>query len=812
MSNLTDWIKYELYPALFEHIDSAFPEHDFRRFAGGWRSQTYINGQAHSNRQDKTVVSKKAPGIMLEQGGETISLVNYVMRRDNAAFIEALGTLADKAGIQLPPGSASDPESYQKHKDRTALLETCNSYFTWCLQNAKGAKETKTYLHERGYAPADITAMELGFIPSQSKLHDYLTGKGFSKESIEEAVNLSADTRIGTTHKLSIPYRSGGILKGFKFRTIGDAVPKYLNSPGLDRLGGFFNLSGITGNKDVIIVEGELDSLHATVKGIDNVVAIGSSAVSPTQVEDAIRRGAKRFTICLDTEPGKEESTVNSVNRVIQVILDYSVNSVYIVTLPDLGGTKTDPDRLIKELGPDAFRRCINAAEVWYQHRLYTLFNKYGKIQQTPEGLQNKDIANLLDEVVETAARIPQPIDRDIFRNLFLGHEAVKSLGITAESLAATVERLVYNRDKEQQAKQFTRLISEAKTLHESGDTDKAIGLLDTRLKDVKLKDKASAFGPLLVQIKEEDIRQRQSEKPQSLKSGLRIGGEDLLLPAGAISIVAAPTSHGKTSMLINMALNVAEAYPEKEVYFFSFEEDGDSILINTLNTYQNINLSANNRRSIKEYFATGKTDFIKAESRHRFESGKSRFFRELIDTRRLNIHYTAYDADTLTEAIHWLHKNTKAGVVFIDYMQLLHKGQKGKTKYNSRQEELKQICLDLKDAAVETGLPVILGAQFNREVINQLRLHATKIGEAGDIERIANVVLGFWNNNFRPLATDGELNEISQKGAAAPDSLYAVLLKNRGGKAGLEEILDFNGNTGRISNGGAGSDTYFVN
>ncbi len=76
--------------------------------------------------------------------------------------------------------------------------------------------------------------------------------------------------------------------------------------------------------------------------------------------------------------------------------------------------------------------------------------------------------------------------------------------------------------------------------------------------------------------------------------------------------------------------------------------------------------------------------------------------------------------------------------------MQLLHKGQLGKNKYGSRQEEIKQICLDLKDVAVETGLPLILGAQFNREVVNPARLHYTKIREAADIEQIANLIIGF--------------------------------------------------------------------
>ena len=153
--------------------------------------------------------------------------------------------------------------------------------------------------------------------------------------------------------------------------------------------------------------------------------------------------------------------------------------------------------------------------------------------------------------------------------------------------------------------------------------------------------------------------------------------------------------------------------------------------------------------------------------------------------------------AKCLKEVFYKGHHITKPGAIFIDYIQLLNLPE-GKYKTYSRQEEIKEICIALKDVAVETGLPIILGAQFNREVVNQLRIHATKIGEAGDIERIANLIVGFWNNNFKPLATDGELREI---GSITPDTLYTTILKNRGGRVGLEETLSFNGNTGKIKN-----------
>ena len=803
---ITDWIKDELYPTLFESIDRALPELSFYRWSGGWRSSLKLDlTSPKTKRKDKTVVSKKAPGYILEQGGDVLSLVDYVMRRDGVEFIQAVETLADVVGLQLPKGEFNQ-ESYQRYKDQATLLEDCNSYFIYCLENSTGADEVRAYLSSRGYSYEDVKAMELGYIPDQDKLFKYLLSKGYSQSLINEVVKLNKG--IGSTHRLTIPYRSGGSVKGFKFRTVGDATPKYLNSTGLDRLGGFFNLSGIKGDKDVVIVEGELDSLSATARGVENVVATGGSSIASDQVKDAIRRGAKSFTLCLDTEPGKEEETAKRITSAIEVILGEGVNRVYIVTLPDLGGGKTDPDRLIKESGVEAFREALRGALSYYEYNLQETLNKYGKIEEEI-GLQPKDIDRLLDEVVETASQIPDATDRDRYKKLFTSLEAIKELGISEESLSITVDRLTSTRDKEAQAKEFKKLLSEATQLQDKGETDKALELLDSKVKEVKLKDKATEFSSLMIPIKENELKERQANKPESLNSGYTIGGEPLLLPSGAISIFTAPTSHGKTTFLINLALNVATASPDKETYLFSYEEDGDSILINTLNTYLDEEISSNNRRTLKSYFTTGSTEYIKSQSKEYFTSTKDKFFRELIETRRLNIHYSSYNSDTLIEAIRYLHKHAKPGAIFIDYIQLLNLPE-GKYKTYSRQEEIKEICIALKDVAVETGLPIILGAQFNREVVNQLKIHATKIGEAGDIERIANLIVGFWNNNFKPLATDGEQNEINNKGATTPDTLYTTILKNRGGRVGLEEILSFNGNTGKIKNSSSSGSSYF--
>lgn len=797
MSKITDFLHEDLYPQLYGSIDRVFTEHDFKRYPGGWRSKTYLDGKAHNSRADKTVITQQAPGRILEQGGDCMSLVDYVIRRDGVDFIQAVRTLAQAVGLELPAGDIS-PE----YKERQSLLEDCNSYFIHCLTTAKGSDKVRAYLNERDYSEAEINAMELGYIADQAKLFKHLQDRGHSERLIEDAITIDKDSRIGSSHVLTIAYRHGGTIKGFKFRAIEEATPKYLNTSGLDRSGGFFNLSGIKGDKDLVIVEGELDSLHATVKGIDNVVATGGSSINEVQVRDAIRRGAKSFTLCFDTEPGKERQTEIAVNRAIEVILGAEVNRVSIVILPNLGGAKTDPDSYIKAAGKDAFIDLVREAAPYFEYRLQLIIDKYARIQdQRPDGLLNgKDVSNLLEDVIQTALKITDPIDRDRFKKAFIDLEGIQNYGITEKALSDTLDKITTTRERQAQARDLGELINKASELHSLGEVGRALEILEDRLGEVRLKDKATEFSSLLIPVSEAEIKKRLATKPESLDTGYKIEGEELLLPSGAITVIAAPTSHGKTTLLLNMAITISKAYPDKETYFFGFEEDGDTILLNALNTYIDEDISKNNRRSITSYYSTGSQEFMTPGARETFTKRKEAFFSELVQTKRLNIRYTDYDTDTLIDAIRFLHKNANPAAIFIDYIQLLNLPEGKYTTY-SRQQEMKKICDKLKDVAVKTGLPIVLGAQFNREVVSHLKIHATKIGEAGDIERVANLILGLWNTNFDAEGTEGELKEINKLKSEYPNSLFTKILKNRGGRVGLEDILDFNGNTGKITN-----------
>lgn len=800
MSTLNEWINDTLYPAVFEQADTVFPEHNFQLIRGNWHSQTRLFGDPYPGRKDKTKINKGAPHWIFEEGDRGLSLVDYVSERDNKTFIESVMALADKVGLQVPPNPNFDLEGFKAFKERSSILETLNDYFKYILLNHADGKDVKDYLNnKRGYGDDEIEAMGLGCITSTERVQAYLKKKGYSDTIIEESVlkglkNSEGELRasIGKTYKLTIPFRSAGYIRGFKFRAIDDAVkPKYINTTGLDKVGGFFNISPLKGDKDLVIVEGELDALYSTISGIENVVALAGHDINPEQIADAKKKGAKRVTICMDYEPGGKTQEAN-LKALDKLKGDIGIK-VYIAEFPGTGSTKIDPDSFIGSEGVEAFRSVIKNAQASWFYILKTILSKY-----SGKNLTYKETDDFKEEIYLAGSEISNPVDRDLFLKTFTDHVQ----NITKEAIAAVVDNLRYKRDREEQNKALKRLLSEARGLQESGNLSDAISLLERSAKSLKGKDKKGLFNDLVTPVTESGIRLRQIDKPESIFSGFRINGEDLFIPSGALTLFAAPTSHGKTTILINTLINVAERHGDKQHYLLSFEEDGDTVLISALNTFINADLSRNNRRSIKSYYLNGGTDMYPGIL-EKFQTEKNRFFSEYINTGRINIKYVNYDSDSLIEAIRFLASNGNVGSIFIDYIQLLKK--KG-GKFFSRQDELSAICQDLKDVSVETGLPIIFGAQFNREVVNLLKIHETKLREAADIEQAANLIVGFWNNTKKSILSDNERKEIGDKlvngrPVDLPNSIYAIVLKQRGGVAGGEELFDFNGNTGRVAN-----------
>ena len=427
-----------------------------------------------------------------------------------------------------------------------------------------------------------------------------------------------------------------------------------------------------------------------------------------------------------------------------------------------------------------------------YKYQLRALFDKYGAIQEESGGLTDKETDNLLDEVIKISLGL-EPIDRDIFKKDFLSLETIKELGITEESLSITLDRLTSTREKEAQEKAFKKLLSEATELQDLGETKKALELLETKVKEVKLKGAESLLPPPMSFT---TLLEEIATIPQGYRTGYPSLDKFIDFTPGAISLIAGRPSHGKTTFMFNLLLEMAKLYPEEKFYFFSYEEPVRNISVKLLNrltgmdlkpSFSDYNLSTpTNYEFLKNYIKTRRTDIPW------IEEGK-RQLKELIDSQRITLIGENYSVEDLSKLIGHLQKKEKIGAVFIDYIQRMRTERRTQDK----RTEIAHISDQTLQIAKDTGLPIILGAQLNRATTSTANKKPTleNLKEAGNLEEDANLVLSVYNESREKEETpEGE----SYKGVREVE-LEIKALKNREGEVNQTASLTFDKWTGLV-------------
>lgn len=780
VKDITGWIREELYPVLFDRIPEALPEHSWTQDGRGWKSKTYLDGSSHKERSDKTKILKAQPGRIFEEGGDGKSLVDYVMDRDRLPFIDAVKRLAAVAGLQLPSLDVKDQEAYRQAQQRTGLLEEATSYMSWALLHADGkrADAVREYLQGRGWTMAEVEAVGLGYLPNWEKLKAYLVGKGHTELEVEEALTIGKDGRLGDTHTLAIPYRSGSRILGYAFRTVTGAEPKYINSTGLDRKAGLFNLSPLRGEKDLVVVEGYLDALHATAKGLENVVAVSSSHLGPEHIQDAIAKGARKVTLCFDADEAGRKGT----DKALEVLKSSPRLKVYVAQLPEVQGGKMDPDQLIQEQGIDALRAVIASAISAWRYELDKLLEPFAQGE-----LQDKDVDQLKERAVMIANDLVDPMDRDRFTSTFLYQ--VEGLGVTKESLLGAQEQLRYEKDREKQRKDLVSLVSTVNREIEK-DPTAAIDQLEEGLRGLRRERGSKLLHPATYS----GWLDHMGKSLPALRTGYAALDAVARIPQAAITLVAGRPRHGKTTVMMNLLMSMAELYPGKRFLFFTYEEPSAHILTKLLNRtlgadlqdrYREYEEASTNYSYLGAYLRSGNTDVPEVEA------AKEKL-RSLMDSGRIQVidgSYTVEDLRAILEAL----PAEEVGAVFLDYIQRMNTAKQTQDK----RTEIAHISDQLLQIAKGTGLPLILGAQLNRAGASTTdkRPSLENLKEAGNLEEDANLVLSVYNESAEKEAADG-----GARGRAVTLELWA--LKNRDGAPNGKAELTLDSWTGKISDG----------
>ena len=342
--------------------------------------------------------------------GASGSALRFLMEYDNLRFPEAVEQLASRLGLEVPREGADDPRAQMRERKRQEgvnLLELAASFFRERLKMAEGSA-ARDYLKQRGLAEEIQRDFGIGYAPDAwEALKRHLDSQGVSEAVQVEYGLLVQREESGRTYdrfrdRVMFPIRDvRGRTIAFGGRVLGDAKPKYLNSPespvfhkGRELYGLYEARQANPRLERLLIVEGYMDVVALAQFGIRNAVAtLGTS----TSEEHLVRmfRMVDEVVFCFDGDRAGRQAASRALETVLPQMLDG--RQARFLFLPE----GEDPDTLIRREGTEAFENRIVCASPLSEF----LFDQAARGRDLAQVEERQRFAS---EVIKAAQRLPQ--------------------------------------------------------------------------------------------------------------------------------------------------------------------------------------------------------------------------------------------------------------------------------------------------------------------------------------------------------------------------------------------------------------------
>ena len=293
------------------------------------------------------------------------NVITFLMEYENYTFQEALSSLADRAGVNLPKMEYSR-EAREQADLRARLLEVnklAANYFYYQMKQPQG-KAAYDYFHlKRGLADETIVHFGLGYSNKTSDdLYRYLKGKGYEDSFLKDTGLVTLEERGGRDkfwNRVMFPIMDvNNRVIGFGGRVMGDGEPKYLNSPETKLFDKSRNLYGLNYARlsregYLLICEGYLDVISLHQAGFTNAVASLGTAFT-SQHANVLKRYTDQVILTYDSDG----AGVKAALRAIPILKEVGM-SIKVLNMKPY----KDPDEFIKNMGAEAFRQRIREAK-----------------------------------------------------------------------------------------------------------------------------------------------------------------------------------------------------------------------------------------------------------------------------------------------------------------------------------------------------------------------------------------------------------------------------------------------------------------
>ncbi len=296
------------------------------------------------------------------------NLFTYIMKRDGLDFPEAVRKLAERVGIQLHAPKVR--QGLDRFKKLVEVNQAAAKLFQQFLDKGDNAVRVKSYLSQRHLSEEIIQRFQVGYAPpAWQTLLNLLLQKGFEQKWVKESGLVKRSKNRDSYYDLfrdriifPILDYQGNVL-GFGGRAVGDAVPKYLNSPETEIYVKRHHLFGLYQAREtirrcneVILVEGYLDCLKLHQHGIQQTVASLGTAFTREQAL-LLRRYAENVMVLYDGDEAGQRETL----RAVDLLAEQGLN-VDVLTLPE----GQDPDDYLDQHGKEEFLQYIQNNRVSY--------------------------------------------------------------------------------------------------------------------------------------------------------------------------------------------------------------------------------------------------------------------------------------------------------------------------------------------------------------------------------------------------------------------------------------------------------------
>ena len=392
-------------------------------------------------------------------GGDAITFVKKI---ENLDYLDAVKTLAQRAGLQMPQEGFDDSLSKRRRRILEMNREAARFYHSVLL--SPEGKVGYDYFIGRALSAATINHFGLGFAPNQwDALLKYMRAKGYQPAELVDA-GLARKGQKGYydnfRNRVMTPIIDvRGNVIAFGGRVLDDSKPKYINTGDTlvyKKTNELFALNFAKDSKEdaLILCEGYMDVIAMHQAGFTNAVA-GCGTARTTEQVRLISRYAKEVILTYDADEAGQKALQKAMTLFDQTDVK--------VRIPALVGGK-DPDEIIRTYGRDKFKGMLEGASNETEFRLLALRRQYNLA--TTQGK-----IDFIGGALQILATLP-PVEQDLYVS-----RLSEELGVERQNMKVQLQDLVARQGNRREKREFSRIVQEnmRKAARETMATDASL-------------------------------------------------------------------------------------------------------------------------------------------------------------------------------------------------------------------------------------------------------------------------------------------------------------------------------------------------